>query len=141
MDFHTCLENICDNVDGVVAATLMGLDGLPIETIETSGATDEDELDIASLLVEYSSVLGQVQRSAQMFDAGDLEEVGIRVRNVKNTSVCVDLRHFLAKPFGCHQLPKTFPGQVDVDAQSHGVLRPQHLERRNKRTAVDAQLF
>jgi predicted regulator of Ras-like GTPase activity (Roadblock/LC7/MglB family) len=69
------LESIVSALDGgALAATIMGMDGLPVDGIEI----DAGEVDVSALLVEYSSLLGQVQKSAQMFAAGGLEELAIR---------------------------------------------------------------
>lgn len=62
------LQKICGSVDGALAATVMGFDGLPVDAYthhEPGG-----ELDISSLIIEFSSLLGQVKASAQMFAAG-----------------------------------------------------------------------
>lgn len=78
-DFRVPLQSICSAVSGAIAATLMDRDGIPIETVEV-GATDD--VDVASLLVEFSSLLDQIRRSAQMFAAGRLQELSIRSEHV-----------------------------------------------------------
>ncbi|HJL40226.1 MAG TPA: hypothetical protein RMG48_02910 [Myxococcales bacterium LLY-WYZ-16_1] len=75
-EFRVPLESICHGLPDAVAATLMGADGIPVETVERDPAAS-DEPDVPSLLVEFSSLLGQMRRSAQMFAAGPLEEVSI----------------------------------------------------------------
>jgi hypothetical protein len=42
LDFREHLEAICASVDGAVAATIMGVDGLPVETVEAAGAGEVD---------------------------------------------------------------------------------------------------
>lgn len=62
-------------LDGAaLAASIMAMDGIPVDAIEL----DAGDVDVSALLVEFSSLLGQVQRSAQMFAAGGLEELAIR---------------------------------------------------------------
>jgi predicted regulator of Ras-like GTPase activity (Roadblock/LC7/MglB family) len=74
-DLREPLESIIGGLDGgALAATIMGRDGLPVDAIEM----DSGDVDVAALLVEFSSLLGQVQKSAQMFAAGGLEELAIR---------------------------------------------------------------
>lgn len=70
------LERICERLDGALAATVMGVDGLTVDSV-AAGPPPVLDTDVESLLVEYSSLLGQVQRSAQMFAAGRLEELTI----------------------------------------------------------------
>ena len=75
MDFRECLSDICSRVEGAVVASLMGMDGLAVASVDHPQG--EDPIDVASLLIEYSSVLGQVRQSAQVFSAGALQEVTI----------------------------------------------------------------
>lgn len=74
-DFVDSLRTIVRSVDGAIAASIMGVDGIPVQQYEAEG---ENDVDIPSLLVEYSALIPQVQRSAQMFAAGGLEELSIK---------------------------------------------------------------
>ena len=74
--FETELRSICSAVQGAVAASVMGNDGIPLTAYTVEG-TQDDGVDVSSLLIEYSSLISQVQRSAQMFAAGGLEELSI----------------------------------------------------------------
>ncbi len=69
------LRTICGGVDGALVASIMGVDGLPVDSFETGTTQD---VDWSSLFVEYSSVLKQVKQSAEMLEAGVLEELSIR---------------------------------------------------------------
>jgi predicted regulator of Ras-like GTPase activity (Roadblock/LC7/MglB family) len=75
-DFAESLRSIVESVDGAVVASIMGIDGIPVQAYEVDGSSGE--VDIASLLVEYTALIPQVQRSAQMFAAGGLEELSIK---------------------------------------------------------------
>lgn len=72
------LESMMSAVHGALAASIMGVDGLPVDAVEI----DPGEVDVSALMVEYSSLLNQVQRSAQMFAAGGLEELSISSENL-----------------------------------------------------------
>lgn len=74
-EFQVPLRSICEGVKDAIAATLMGADGIPVESVV--GSEPEGGPDVDALLVEFSSLLEQIQRSAQMFAAGALEEVSI----------------------------------------------------------------
>lgn len=78
-EFRVPLQSICSAVPGAVAATLMGHDGIPVETVE---AAPSPEIDLSSLLVEYAALLDRIAQSAQMFAAGDLQELSIRSDNL-----------------------------------------------------------
>lgn len=88
------LEKICGAVDGALAATVMGFDGVAVDTYEHAQAPGEAE--VPSLLIEYSTLLDQVRRSAQMFAAGELEELSIRAENVTALIRPLNEEYFLA---------------------------------------------
>jgi predicted regulator of Ras-like GTPase activity (Roadblock/LC7/MglB family) len=71
--FRQSLEKIIDNCEGVVAALVMGFDGISVES-----ATRGSELDVQAVGMEFSFVLGQVRKAAEILEVGDLEEVSIR---------------------------------------------------------------
>jgi predicted regulator of Ras-like GTPase activity (Roadblock/LC7/MglB family) len=93
-DFNLALQTICASVDGAVGATLMGIDGIPVEQFEVDG--DRVDVDVSSLLIEYSSLISQVQRSAQMFAAGGLEELSIASEHLTTIIRPVTGEYFLA---------------------------------------------
>jgi predicted regulator of Ras-like GTPase activity (Roadblock/LC7/MglB family) len=94
-DFSTHLQSISTAVDGVIAVTLMGNDGIPVEAYEPA-TNSGGELDVSSLLIEYSSLIAQVQRSAQMFAAGGLEELSIASERLTTIIRPVTSEYFLA---------------------------------------------
>jgi len=78
-EFRVPLQSICSALTGAVAATLMDRDGIAIETVE---APHEGQIDITALVVELSSLLDRVRKSAQMFAAGGLQELSVRSENL-----------------------------------------------------------
>lgn len=93
-DFNAQLRTICAAVDGAVIATLMGVDGIPVQSYEAR--PPDGDVDVASLLVEYSALIAQVQRSAQMFAAGDLEELSITSERLTTILRPVTPEYFVA---------------------------------------------
>jgi len=75
MGFREDLLAICGRVDGALAATLMGFDGIAIETHE---AQPPDGIELQTLLVEYSGILSQVRQAAETLQMGKASEVSIR---------------------------------------------------------------
>lgn len=73
MSFREHLEEVCRNVDGAVACSLMGVDGIEVDTHLADGG----ELDVKSLLVEYSGVLRSAREAAEAHEAGGVAEVAI----------------------------------------------------------------
>ena len=89
------LEKIHQGVDGALAITLMGMDGLPVDTLHPT-ASEREDMDVSSLLVEYSTLLNQVKSSAQMFAAGGLEELAIASEHLTMIIRPVNDEYFLA---------------------------------------------
>lgn len=71
--FREILEKIVDNCDGAAAAVLMGFDGIAVEFV-----TRNDEYDVQTLAMEFSFVLTQVRKAAEILEVGTLREVTIR---------------------------------------------------------------
>lgn len=71
--FREHIEHILDNCDGALAGTIMGFDGIPLETVSV-----EPDLDVKTVSTEFSFVLAQVRKAAEILEVGGLEEVSIR---------------------------------------------------------------
>ncbi len=83
MSLRESLNLIVESVDGVIAAIIMGYDGIPIDEV----AVEQSELDIQLLSVEYSIVLKEIKRAVEIINMGDLEEVVI-----STTRTCIVVR-------------------------------------------------
>lgn len=75
MGFKEDLEAICGKVDGSFAASLMGFDGIAIETHERA---PPDGIELQTLFIEYSGILSQVRQAAETLQMGRASEVSIR---------------------------------------------------------------
>jgi predicted regulator of Ras-like GTPase activity (Roadblock/LC7/MglB family) len=73
MSFRAHLEEVCRSVDGAVACSLMGVDGIEVDSHVREGA----EVDVKSLLVEYSGVLRSAREAAGAHEAGGIAELAI----------------------------------------------------------------
>lgn len=78
MSFREHLASVCQNVDGAIACTLMGVDGIEVDSHVEGGA----EIDVKSLLVEYSGVFRAAHEAAQAHLAGGVCEVAISTEKV-----------------------------------------------------------
>ena len=79
MSFKEDLEQICGKVEGSFSASLMGFDGIPIETHE---ARPPDGIEMATLLIEYSGIISQVRQAAETLQMGKASEVSIRTEKM-----------------------------------------------------------
>jgi predicted regulator of Ras-like GTPase activity (Roadblock/LC7/MglB family) len=72
--FNEILQRIVEETGGGVGAVLMGYDGI---SIDQYFAPDE-ELDLQMVVVEYSNVLREIRKTAEILSLGDMEEISIR---------------------------------------------------------------
>ena len=79
MGFKEELERICGNVDGSFAASVMGFDGIPIETHEALAPAG---VELQTLLVEYSGIVSQVKQAAEALQMGKASEVSVRTEKL-----------------------------------------------------------
>ncbi|SRR6266446_430929 len=79
MSFKDDLQTICGKVQGSFAASVMGFDGIPIETHE---AQAPDGVELQNLLVEYSGIVSQVRQAAEALQMGKANEVSIRTEKL-----------------------------------------------------------
>lgn len=76
--FKQQLKKVVDNVDGGIAAVVMGLDGIPVE----SYVRQSDRLDINTVAMEFSFILGQVKKAADSLQVGSCEELTVRAQRL-----------------------------------------------------------
>lgn len=79
MSFREDLEGICGRIEGAFAASVMGFDGIPIETVEPGA---HQGLELQTLLIEYSGILSQVRQAAESLQMGKASEVSVRTERM-----------------------------------------------------------
>jgi len=72
MGFKDHLRRAVEEVPGALLCTLMGHDGIAIDTYETDGSI---EREIQNSTIELTSLLGQVRQSTQGLRSGQLKEL------------------------------------------------------------------
>ncbi len=82
MSFRDTLEHICRSVDGTLAASIMGYDGIEVETCEVPSAAEAVEVNLGSAMVEYSNVFGQFRQAAAQLEAGEASEFTLRTEKL-----------------------------------------------------------
>lgn len=73
MDFREILTDVVKRVDGGKAVVLMGYDGIAIDEFRREGA----DIDIQLIAVEYSSILKEMKRAAELLESGALQEISV----------------------------------------------------------------
>jgi predicted regulator of Ras-like GTPase activity (Roadblock/LC7/MglB family) len=74
MDFKEHLRRAVDQTPGALLCTLMGNDGIAIDTYETERSV---ERDILTATVELTGLMTQVRQSTQGLKSGDLRELTV----------------------------------------------------------------
>lgn len=70
MNFETGLRSVIDDVDGALAAVLMGFDGIAVAEVKK----EEPPFALSDLAVEYSQLLSEAIRVSQGQNVGGLTE-------------------------------------------------------------------
>ena len=92
MSFREHLQDVCKGVDGALACSLMGLDGIEVETHVQAGVGD---VDLKSLLVEYSGVFQSARTAADVHQAGGISEVSINTDKLVTVARLVSPDYFM----------------------------------------------
>ena len=92
MSFREHLQDICHGVDGALACSLMGVDGIEVDTHLASPA---EGLDLRSLLVEYSDLFRSARDAAAGQQAGALAELDLHTEKLVTVARLVSQDYFL----------------------------------------------
>ena len=72
--FRDSLRRLVEQTEGGIAGLLMGFDGITVE----SYSQDSKKFDIQTVGMEFSYILTQVRKAADILEAGSVEEISIR---------------------------------------------------------------
>jgi predicted regulator of Ras-like GTPase activity (Roadblock/LC7/MglB family) len=72
--FSEILQRIVEETGGGIGAVLMGYDGIAIDQY----FAPDEALDLHMVVVEYSNVLKEIRKTADILSLGDMEEISIR---------------------------------------------------------------
>ena len=91
MGFREHLQEVCRSIDGAVACSLMGVDGIEIDTHVEGGG----DVDVKSLLVEYSGIFRSAREAAATHEAGGISEVSIQTDKIVTVARLVSPDYFM----------------------------------------------
>lgn len=92
MSFLPHLQSVVDQVDGALACSVMGFDGIAVETHEKEGLPD---VELQNTWVEYANVLQQVKNAAELLKTGDVAELSINTERLITLMRLVNGEYFL----------------------------------------------
>lgn len=90
--FAETLKKVVDNVDGAIAAVVMGLDGIPVE----SYVRQNDRVDVNTIGMEFSFILGQVRKAGENLSVGGLEEFSVKAQRLVLICRMLSPQYFMA---------------------------------------------
>jgi predicted regulator of Ras-like GTPase activity (Roadblock/LC7/MglB family) len=74
--FSEILQRIVEETGGGVGAVLMGYDGIAIDQF----FDPDEQIDLQMVVVEYSNVLKEIRKTAEILSLGEMEEISIRTK-------------------------------------------------------------
>ena len=92
MSFLAHLESVVSQVDGALACSVMGFDGIAVETHQLDAGA---ELELSSVWIEYANILTQVKSAAGLLKTGAVTEVSINSEKVVTLMRLVSPEYFL----------------------------------------------
>src|SRR4051812_31288796 len=92
MSFLTHLESVVKQVDGALACSVMGFDGIAVETHQLP---ESQELELQSAWVEYANVLQQIKAAAESLKTGGVSEIAVNSEKVTTLLRLVSPEYFL----------------------------------------------
>ena len=90
--FIETLKKVVDNVDGGMAAVVMGLDGIAVE----SYIKVADRIDVNTVAMEFSFILTQVRKAGDSLAVGSLEELSVKAQRLTLVCRMISPQYFVA---------------------------------------------
>ncbi|MEO6950364.1 MAG: hypothetical protein ABI321_01020 [Polyangia bacterium] len=93
--FQANLKRLVEGTEGGVAGLLMGFDGIQVDSYSLPDLTGPAG-DINTLGMEFSFILGQVKKAADILELGGVQEVTIRTESLTLIFRVVSAEYFVA---------------------------------------------
>ena len=90
--FAETLRKVVDNVDGGIAAVIMGLDGIPVDTY----VRQADRVDVTTVGMEFSFILSQIRKAGESLEVGGLEELTVKAQRLILVCRMISPQYFVA---------------------------------------------
>jgi predicted regulator of Ras-like GTPase activity (Roadblock/LC7/MglB family) len=90
--FAETLKKVIDNVEGGIAAVIMGLDGIPVDTYIKLA----DRVDVNTVAMEFSFILSQVRKAGESLAVGSLEELSVKAQRLLLVCRMISPQYFIA---------------------------------------------
>lgn len=90
--FRDMLQDVVRSTEGGIAALIMGFDGIAVDHF----VRDDGSIDVDTIGMEYSVVLKDIQKAADMLDAGKAQEVAVRAERMTTVMRLINDTYFVA---------------------------------------------
>jgi predicted regulator of Ras-like GTPase activity (Roadblock/LC7/MglB family) len=90
--FAETLKKVVDNVEGGIAAVVMGLDGIAVDTYIKLA----DRVDVNTVAMEFSFILSQVRKAGESLSVGALEEMSVKAQRLLLVCRMISPQFFVA---------------------------------------------
>lgn len=90
--FAETLKKVVDNVEGGIAAVIMGLDGISVDTYIKLA----DRVDVNTVAMEFSFILSQVRKAGESLAVGNLEELSVKAQRLLLVCRMISSQYFIA---------------------------------------------
>lgn len=96
MAFTDHLKSVVDSVDGAIACSVMGFDGIAVETVQHGKReTEAASLDLSAAWVEYANLLSQLKQTAESLKTGAVAELSVNSEKVVTLMRMVNKDYFV----------------------------------------------
>lgn len=99
--FQEVLKDVVDRTEGGIAGLVMGFDGITVDSYVDPEAAGSFEVETVGM--EYSVILKEIRKAAEMLDAGSAREVAIQAERLTTVIRLINDEYFVAlaiKPDG-----------------------------------------
>lgn len=74
MNFNEVVQTVVESVPGGVASVVMAVDGISLADYIKPG----ESIDIQTLGIEYTAIIAEIKKAADVLKAGEMEELTVR---------------------------------------------------------------
>lgn len=92
--FREVLQDVVERTEGGVAGLLMGFDGIPVDAYVRDGGGLP--VDVETVGMEYSVILKDIRKAAELLEAGGASEVSIQAEKLTTVIRVLNDEYFVA---------------------------------------------
>lgn len=93
MGFREHLQGICKSCEGALACSLMGVDGIEVDThVDAESAAG---VDLKALLVEYSGLFRSAREAAETHAAGGIVELFVETEKIITVARLISPEYYM----------------------------------------------